>query len=104
MPIEGNLTAEVDIYEGELQGLMTTEVEFSSVEAAEKLLPRHGSDAMSARKKPIRTPLFRYTEPKGALIQSSFLIAACISCTVMPMKQTSRGGRVCITDDMIRYS
>ena len=38
VPIEENLTAEVDIYEGELQGLMTTEVEFSSVEAAEKFV------------------------------------------------------------------
>ena len=38
VPIEGNLTAEVDIYEGKLQGLMTTEVEFSSVEAAEKFV------------------------------------------------------------------
>ena len=29
------LTAEVDIYEGELRGLMTTEVEFPSLAAAE---------------------------------------------------------------------
>lgn len=35
VPVEGGLTAEVDIYEGELEGLMTTEVEFSSLEAAE---------------------------------------------------------------------
>ena len=30
--IEGGLTAEVDIYEGELEGLITTEVEFPSLE------------------------------------------------------------------------
>lgn len=35
VPVEGGLTAEVDIYEGKLEGLMTTEVEFSSLEAAE---------------------------------------------------------------------
>ena len=35
VPLENDLTAEVDIYEGELSGLMTTEVEFSSLEEAE---------------------------------------------------------------------
>lgn len=36
VPIKDGLTAEVDFYEGELQGLMTTEVEFPSLEAAER--------------------------------------------------------------------
>lgn len=35
VPVEGGYTAEVDLYEGELTGLMTTEVEFPSMEAAE---------------------------------------------------------------------
>ena len=35
VPVTGGLTAEVDIYEGELEGLMTTEVEFPSLEEAE---------------------------------------------------------------------
>ena len=38
VPIDGGLTAEVDIYEGELTGLMTTEVEFPSLEAAERFV------------------------------------------------------------------
>ncbi|WP_304507179.1 CYTH domain-containing protein [Anaerotignum sp.] len=35
IPIENGLSAEVDIYEGQLEGLMTTEVEFSTIEEAE---------------------------------------------------------------------
>ena len=35
VPVEGGYTAEVDLYEGALTGLMTTEVEFPSMEAAE---------------------------------------------------------------------
>ena len=35
VPVEGGYTAEVDFYEGELEGLMTTEVEFPSMEEAE---------------------------------------------------------------------
>ncbi len=38
VPLENGLTAEVDIYEGELSGLMTTEVEFSSLEEANAFL------------------------------------------------------------------
>ena len=38
VPIDGGLTAEVDIYEGELEGLMTTEVEFPSLEEAENFV------------------------------------------------------------------
>jgi len=36
VPVENNLTAEVDIYYGDLEGLMTTEVEFPSLEDADK--------------------------------------------------------------------
>ena len=39
VPLEGGLTAEVDVYEGELAGLLTTEVEFSSLEEAEAFVP-----------------------------------------------------------------
>lgn len=39
VPLEGELTAEVDVYEGPLAGLMTTEVEFSSVEEAKAFVP-----------------------------------------------------------------
>ena len=39
VPLEGGLTAEVDVYEGALTGLLTTEVEFSSLEEAEAFEP-----------------------------------------------------------------
>lgn len=35
VPIENNRIAEIDIYEGNLSGLITTEVEFDSIEQAE---------------------------------------------------------------------
>lgn len=38
IPIEDGYTAELDIYEGELKGLMTVEVEFSSLDNAEKFV------------------------------------------------------------------
>jgi len=39
VPIENNLTAEVDIYHMNLQGLITIEVEFESIQAAETFIP-----------------------------------------------------------------
>lgn len=39
VPLADGLTAEVDIYEGALAGLLTTEVEFPSIEAAEQFDP-----------------------------------------------------------------
>lgn len=39
VPLENGLTAEIDIYYGALEGLITTEVEFSTVEEAEGFLP-----------------------------------------------------------------
>lgn len=39
IPIEKGLTAEVDIYHGSLKGLITTEVEFKSVEEMESFVP-----------------------------------------------------------------
>jgi adenylate cyclase len=35
VPLEGGLTAEVDVYDGGLSGLITAEVEFPSVEASQ---------------------------------------------------------------------
>lgn len=39
IPIENGLIAELDIYKGRLQGLMTTEVEFFSVAEAKAFVP-----------------------------------------------------------------
>lgn len=39
VPLAGELTAEVDFYEGALAGLATTEVEFASLEEAEAFVP-----------------------------------------------------------------
>lgn len=39
IPIEEGYTAELDIYHGELDGLLTVEVEFPSEEEAEKFIP-----------------------------------------------------------------
>ncbi len=39
IPLPQNLTAEVDVYEGHLEGLITTEVEFDTQESAKQFLP-----------------------------------------------------------------
>ena len=39
IPIDGGLTAETDIYHGFLEGLITTEVEFESLDKAESFNP-----------------------------------------------------------------
>ena len=39
IPIEQDLTAELDLYEGHLEGLSTVEVEFSSLDAADTFTP-----------------------------------------------------------------
>jgi len=39
IPIEQDLTAELDLYEGHLEGLSTVEVEFSSLDAADAFTP-----------------------------------------------------------------
>lgn len=65
VPLEGGLTAEVDLYEGELEGLMTTEVEFPSLAEAEAFLPPawFGKD-VSAEKAYKNTALSLYGMPK----------------------------------------
>ena len=39
IPLEQDLTAELDLYEGHLKGLCTVEVEFSSLDAADDFIP-----------------------------------------------------------------
>lgn len=68
VPLEGGLTAEVDIYEGELLGLMTTEVEFPSLEAAEGFIaPAWFGKDVSEEKAYKNTSLSLYGKPKEPL-------------------------------------
>lgn len=39
VPLDKNLTAEIDIYDGNLTGLITTEVEFSTIKDAKDFVP-----------------------------------------------------------------
>lgn len=65
VPVEGGLTAEVDLYEGELEGLMTTEVEFPSLEAAESFVaPVWFGRDVSTEKAYKNTSLSLYGMPK----------------------------------------
>lgn len=65
VPIAGGLTAEVDIYEGELEGLMTTEVEFPSLEVAEHFVaPEWFGKDVSEEKAYKNTSLSLYGMPK----------------------------------------
>jgi len=65
VPIDGGLTAEVDIYEGELEGLMTTEVEFPSLEDAERFVaPEWFGKDVSEEKAYKNTSLSLYGMPK----------------------------------------
>lgn len=67
VPVEGGLTAEVDIYEGELEGLMTTEVEFPTLEAAEGFsAPDWFGKDVSEEKAYKNTSLSLYGMPKEA--------------------------------------
>ena len=65
VPVAGGLTAEVDIYEGELEGLMTTEVEFPSLEEAEAFAaPEWFGKDVSEEKAYKNTSLCLYGMPK----------------------------------------
>ena len=65
VPVAGGLTAEVDIYEGELEGLMTTEVEFPSLEEAEAFAaPEWFGKDVSGEKAYKNTSLSLYGMPK----------------------------------------
>lgn len=65
VPLENDLTAEVDLYEGELEGLMTTEVEFPSLEAAESFVaPDWFGEDVSEEKAYKNTSLSLYGLPK----------------------------------------
>ena len=65
VPLNRGLTAEVDIYEGELAGLMTTEVEFPSLEEAEAFVaPDWFGKDVSEEKAYKNTSLSLYGLPK----------------------------------------
>ena len=65
VPLQQGLTAEVDIYEGELAGLMTTEVEFPSMEEAEAFVaPGWFGKDVSEEKAYKNTSLSLYGLPK----------------------------------------
>ena len=65
VPVEGVYTAEVDFYEEELEGLMTTEVEFPSLEAAEGFMaPDWFGRDVSEEKAYKNTSLSLYGMPK----------------------------------------
>lgn len=66
VPLADGLTAEVDIYEGPLEGLATTEVEFPSLETAEAFVPPEwfGRD-ISLEKRYKNAALARYGLPGG---------------------------------------
>lgn len=68
IPLEKNLTAELDLYEGDLSGLCTVEVEFSSLEASNHFTPPSwfGADiSLDSRYK--NNNLARYGMPKNQL-------------------------------------
>lgn len=68
IPLEGSLTAELDIYHGKLDGLYTVEVEFSSLEEASSFIPPawFGAD-VSEDKRYKNTALSIYGIPEGPI-------------------------------------
>lgn len=65
IPIENNFLAEVDIYEGQLKGLMTTEVEFSTIEEAEGFVaPSWFGEDISKDSRYKNTSLSLYGKPE----------------------------------------
>lgn len=66
VPLADGLTAEVDLYEGALLGLMTTEVEFPSLEAAHAFTaPEWFGKDVSEERAYKNTSLSLYGLPKG---------------------------------------
>ncbi|WMI81554.1 CYTH domain-containing protein [Anaerotignum sp. MB30-C6] len=66
IPLERGYMAELDIYEGQLEGLFTTEVEFPTMEEAESFVPLTwlGEDITKDRRYK-NTFLARYGKPKA---------------------------------------
>ena len=65
IPLEQGYTAELDIYEGQLEGLFTTEVEFPTMEEAEMFVaPKWFGDDISKDRRYKNTFLARYGKPK----------------------------------------
>lgn len=64
IPLEDGYLAELDIYEGELEGLMTTEVEFSTIEEAQAFVaPAWLGEDISKQKRYKNTSLALYGKP-----------------------------------------
>lgn len=69
IPIENGLTAELDVYHGELTGLFTVEVEFQTIEQAESFIPpKWFSSDISLDKRYKNTHLALYGMPKDEII------------------------------------
>lgn len=68
IPLNGSLTAELDVYHGKLDGLYTVEVEFSSLEEASSFIPPawFGAD-VSEDKRYKNTALSIYGIPEGPI-------------------------------------
>jgi len=65
IPLENNLTAELDVYEGMLDGLYTVEVEFSSMEEAERFsVPAWFGRDVTTQKRYKNTMLSLYGMPE----------------------------------------
>lgn len=65
IPLEDGYIAEVDIYEGQLQGLMTTEVEFATIEEAEAFIaPYWFGEDVSEDSRYKNTSLSLYGKPE----------------------------------------
>ena len=67
VPLGGGLTAEVDVYEGELDGLLTAEVEFADEAAAHAFDRPRGSAATSPTTRATPTAARRRRHPELAL-------------------------------------
>ena len=117
VPLEDGLTAEVDVYEGKLTGLMTTEVEFPTLEEAEAYEPPYwfGKDvSFDHRYKNTSLSLYGIPEEQecknGCLYSlSSFLREAAFFAFffLFPQhrlyrKDKQRGEETCINGDMIK--
>lgn len=64
IPIENGYTAELDIYEGALEGLYTTEVEFPTIEAAKEFIaPNWFGEDISENRSYKNTSLALYGKP-----------------------------------------
>ena len=59
VPLGGGLTAELDVYAGALDGLLTAEIEFPSAEASDAFAPPDVARPRGHRRRPLRQPVAR---------------------------------------------